>query len=136
MPIYYECQRCTACCRWPGLVRLAEAEVDAIAAHLGTDVRVFVQQYTVLGPERRGLVLTEQPGGACVFLDGSNCRIQAVKPKQCRDFPNGWNFPGFLDHCRAIPREVGDEEYTRLTGKSLGATPVTSTGEGGAATVP
>lgn len=136
MPIYYECQRCTACCRWPGLVRLAEVEVDAIAAHLGMDARVFVQQYTVLGPERRGLVLTDQPGGACVFLDGSDCRIQAVKPKQCRDFPNGWNFSGFLDHCRAIPREVSDAEYTRLTGKTPSALPVTPTEAGGAATFP
>ncbi|NJM55265.1 MAG: hypothetical protein HC841_04560 [Verrucomicrobiae bacterium] len=22
MPIFHECQRCTACCRWPGQVRL------------------------------------------------------------------------------------------------------------------
>ncbi|MEJ0090969.1 MAG: hypothetical protein WDM80_14655 [Limisphaerales bacterium] len=32
MPIFYECQRCTACCRWPGQVRLADVEITRLAA--------------------------------------------------------------------------------------------------------
>ena len=110
MPIYYECQRCTACCRWPGQVRLTETDVTAMAGHLGLGEDGFIQRFTRLRADRRGLALTEQPDGACVFLEGRDCRVQAVKPRQCRDFPNGWNFPGFLDHCRAIPRELDDVE--------------------------
>ncbi|NBT90581.1 MAG: YkgJ family cysteine cluster protein, partial [Verrucomicrobia bacterium] len=39
--------------------------------------------------------------GACIFLEGQDCRIQPVKPQQCRDFPNAWNFPGWRDICMA-----------------------------------
>jgi Fe-S-cluster containining protein len=117
MPIYYECQRCTACCRWPGLVRVSEEEIRARAEHLGMDEREFIHQHTRLCPDRRGLSLTERPDGTCVFLDGRDCRVQAVKPRQCRDFPNGWNFPGFQKHCAAKPREVDEIEYARLMGR-------------------
>jgi len=30
MPIFYECQRCTACCRWPGQVRLTDEEITEL----------------------------------------------------------------------------------------------------------
>jgi hypothetical protein len=106
MPIVYDCQRCTACCRWPGQVKLTDAEITALAAHLGLGEFDFIQRYTRLRPDRRGLALVEQPDGACVFLDGRDCRVQPVKPQQCRDFPNGWRFPGFEQWCRAIPREI------------------------------
>lgn len=106
MPIFYDCQRCTACCRWPGQVKLTEAEITALAAHLEMSESDFIQRYTRLRPDRRGLALTEQPDGACVFLDGRDCRVQPVKPRQCRDFPNGWRFEGFEKFCRAVPREV------------------------------
>ncbi len=32
MPIFWECDRCTACCRWPGQVPWTEADVTRIAA--------------------------------------------------------------------------------------------------------
>jgi uncharacterized protein len=48
-----------------------------------------------------------------------------VKPQQCRDFPNLWNFPGFEKVCHAVPKLVEEEEYRRLiqraTGRSLPA---------------
>ncbi|MBK9140139.1 MAG: YkgJ family cysteine cluster protein [Verrucomicrobia bacterium] len=108
MPIFYDCQRCTACCRWPGQVKLTEAEITALAAHLEISEFDFIQRYTRLRPDRRGLALTEQPDGACVFLDGRDCRVQPVKPQQCRDFPNGWRFEGFEKFCRAVPREAAE----------------------------
>jgi hypothetical protein len=48
-----------------------------------------------------------------------------VKPQQCRDFSNLWNFPGFEKVCHAIPREVSAAEYERriaqikLTGATI-----------------
>lgn len=106
MPVFHDCQRCTACCRWPGQVRLNDPEVTRIAAFLQLSEHDFIQRYTRLQHDRQGLALQEKPDGACVLLDGNLCSIQAVKPQQCRDFPNGWNFPGFEKICRAVPREV------------------------------
>lgn len=104
---YYACQRCTNCCRWPGFVRISEDDIHAISAFLGVDEHDFIQNFTRLRPSRNGLALVDQPDGSCVFLDGKNCRIQPVKPSQCRDFPNGWNFPGWRDVCEAI--EIPDQ---------------------------
>ncbi|MEI6085851.1 MAG: YkgJ family cysteine cluster protein, partial [Verrucomicrobiota bacterium] len=93
MPIFHECQRCTACCRWPGEVRVTDAEVTRLAAFLGIAEDEFIQRNMRLRPDRRGLVLADKENGECVFLDGVDCRVQSVKPQQCRDFPNLWNFP-------------------------------------------
>ncbi|HEU5396977.1 MAG TPA: YkgJ family cysteine cluster protein [Verrucomicrobiae bacterium] len=106
MPIFLECQRCTACCRWPGQVRLTDAEIARLAAFLQLSEYDFIQQFTRLRHDRRGLALMDKPNGECIFLDGDNCAVQSVKPQQCRDFPNLWNFPGFEKICQAIPREV------------------------------
>ena len=113
MPIFLECQRCTACCRWPGQVLLSDAEITRLAAFKGLGEYDFIQQFARLRPDRRGLALKEQPDGACIFLEGENCAVQPVKPQKCREFPNLWNFPGFEKVCHAIPREVGMDEYER-----------------------
>ncbi|HEX4086649.1 MAG TPA: YkgJ family cysteine cluster protein [Chthoniobacteraceae bacterium] len=101
--VWYQCQRCTHCCRWPGQVKLTDEDITAIAAELRMSEWNFIQQYTRLRPDRRGLALNEQPDGACVFLDGKDCAIQPVKPAQCKAFPNSWNFPGWREVCEAIP---------------------------------
>lgn len=106
MDVFYECQRCTACCRWPGQVKLTEPEIAALAAFLGVAERQFIQDYTRLRPDRQGFSLTEQADGSCIFLKGRECQVQAVKPRQCLEFPNGWNFAGFQEFCQAIPRPV------------------------------
>lgn len=100
---YYQCQRCGNCCRWPGLVRLAEGEADRIAAFLKMDVRDFIEQFTTLTPNRQGLTLISRENHECIFLEGKNtCLIQEVKPQQCSDFPNRWNFPSWREVCEAI----------------------------------
>jgi len=113
VPIFYECQRCTACCRWPGQVRLTETEITRLAAFKGLSEADFIQRFTRLRWDRGGLALQEKPDGGCIFLDGDDCSVQAVKPQQCRDFPNLWNFPGFEKTCKAFPREVTEVEYER-----------------------
>jgi len=106
MPIFYECQRCTACCRWPGQVKLSEDEITRIAAFLEQDENTFIQNSTRLNESRKGLALQDQSNGSCIFLEGDKCSIQSVKPQQCRDFPNLWNFPGFEKTCKAIPKDL------------------------------
>jgi Fe-S-cluster containining protein len=90
VPVLIECHRCTACCRWPGEVRLTPAEITRLAAFQGVSESGFIQQFTRLRQDRRGLALLEKPGGECLFLAGENCAVQPVKPQQCRDFPNRW----------------------------------------------
>jgi Fe-S-cluster containining protein len=106
--IFYECQRCTACCRWPGNVRVSDEEIAALAKFKGLSEFDFIQKYTRLHTDKRGLSLIEKENHECIFLDGKDCTVQPVKPQQCQDFPNKWNFPGWRDICQAIPREVPD----------------------------
>ena len=108
MKLFYECQRCTACCRWPGQVRLSDEDIAALAAFRKLSEFQFIQEFTRLRHDRQGLSLREKPNSECIFLQGNDCAVQAVKPRQCREFPNGWNFPGFQESCRAIPRSPAD----------------------------
>jgi Fe-S-cluster containining protein len=100
-PPKYLCERCTNCCRWPGDVKVSDSEISAIASFLKMKQDLFIEKYTRLRTDRRGLSLIDQPDGACIFLDGQDCQIQSVKPDQCRGFPNAWNFPGWRDICQA-----------------------------------
>ena len=123
MPIFYECQRCTACCRWPGQVRLDDETISRLAAFKSLSESDFIQRFTRLRPDRRGLALLDKPNGECIFLEGNNCAVQPVKPQQCRDFPNLWQNPGAEKSCLAIPRFVGAEEYQRLVAQATGRKP-------------
>lgn len=107
-PLNCICQRCGNCCRWPGDVIVTETEIRAIAAHLGLDEREFIERYTRLSANRRHLSLVEKTDGSCSFLEGTNhCRIQTVKPEQCRGFPNRWRFDGWREVCEAV--EITDQ---------------------------
>jgi len=111
VPLFYECDRCTACCRWPGQVRLSEAEISRIARFLGIAEAELIQKFTRLTADRRGLALEDKANGECIFLSGQDCAIQPVKPEQCRGFPNLWNFPNFQAICRAKVIEMQTAEY-------------------------
>ncbi len=110
---WYQCQRCTNCCRWPGDVRLAEGETERIAGFLGMSEEAFIERYTRLRSDRKGLSLVERKDHSCIMLKDGGCRIHEVKPVQCAGFPNLWNFPGWQDECEAVPvpieqaREMG-----------------------------
>lgn len=123
VPVFYECQRCAACCRWPGQVRLVDGEVARLASFLKLSEHEFIQRFTRLALDRRGLALMEQAGGACIFLDGAGCAVQSVKPQQCRDFPNLWNDPGWQQHCQAIPHELSDADYQQRLSTATGRPP-------------
>jgi len=83
-------------------VRLGDDDIVKIAEFLGMEQRDFVEHYTRLRPAREGLALKELPDGRCIFLEGENvCRIQPVKPLQCRTFPETWNFPGWREQCQS-----------------------------------
>jgi len=100
----YACTACGKCCTWHGYVRMNDREIDRMAAYVGMTPDSFIQKYMTLTGDRRGLTLIERPNGHCIFLaPPARCTVYPVRPKQCRDFPNKWNFPGFLKECPSIP---------------------------------
>lgn len=100
---YYRCMQCTACCRWAGDVKIDDEEVQSISSFLNMEIDDFIQRYTRLRVNRQGLSIVEKEGSEeCVFLtEEGGCLINDVKPQQCRDFPNKWNFPGWQEKCKA-----------------------------------
>ena len=90
---------------------MSEGEIARLAAFKGLSEMAFIHQFARLTADRRGLALQDQPDGACIFLVSNECAVQPVKPQQCRDFPNLWNFPGFEKVCHAIPHVLETEEY-------------------------
>ncbi len=97
---------------------MTDGEITRLAEFKGLSEYDFIQRFTRLTQDRRGLALQDKPNGECIFLEGDDCSVQSVKPQQCRDFPNLWNFPGFEKVCHAIPRMVSAEEYERLVAKA------------------
>ena len=97
----FVCLKCGACCRWEGAVKLTGNEPDKIAEFLGMDVADFIEKHTCITPDRQHLSLLSNSDGSCEFLGDEGCRINSVKPMQCRDFPEKWNFPGWQNECAA-----------------------------------
>lgn len=97
-----------------------------MANHLGLAETEFIEQFTRVRPDRKGLALRDEPSGECIFLEGNKCRVQPAKPQQCRDFPNLWRFPESETKCHAIPIEIDDpEEYRRRILEATGREPPT-----------
>ncbi len=95
----FKCLDCGACCRQEGYVRLKKNEPDIIAAFLGMGVLQFIDTCTVLTKDRQALSLKEKENNECLFLTLEGCRINAVKPLQCREFPFKWKFKNFTTIC-------------------------------------
>ena len=94
-----------------------------MAAFLDLALPEFVATYTRLRPDRKGLALNDKENGECAFLESGKCAVQAVKPQQCRDFPNLWKNPAMADQCQSVPMEVSDDEYVALVSKATGRSP-------------
>lgn len=90
----FHCEGCGECCRWPGIVRVDNTEIARLATFLKLSEQEFIDKFTRLAPDRLGLVLVDAADGACCFLSPENrCRVHAVKPRQCRNFPISWQIP-------------------------------------------
>ena len=100
----FECVRCGECCRIEGQVRLGVADISRLAVFLRESEGGFIERYTRLAADRQGLALTDQPGGACIFLDSGRCQVNEVKPDQCRGFPSQWSNPGWERYCQGAQR--------------------------------
>lgn len=88
------CQRCGACCRWPGHVWLTETDIQRLAARSGMGERDWIERFAELTRNRAGLSLREQADGTCVFFLEGRCGVYEDRPAQCRDFPARWVVSG------------------------------------------
>ncbi len=86
-PFTFACRRSGNCCAVPGgLVRVDDADVAAIAAHLGMGEPAVRSRFVAASGDR----LVDGFGSRCVFLaDGpqASCTIYPVRPQKCRDWP-------------------------------------------------
>lgn len=94
-PFRFRCRRSGNCCAIPGgFVRVSQADVDAIALHLGLDAAAVRSRYV----QSDGVRLKEGLGNRCVFLaDGAEaaCSIYPARPAKCREWPF---WPEVRDH--------------------------------------
>jgi Fe-S-cluster containining protein len=91
-----------------------------MAQFLGLSEHEFIQSYTRLNSDRSGLALRDKEKGECIFLGTNDCRVNPVKPQQCRNFPNLWNFPGFEEICRARKVIMKDGDYAIAMERATG----------------
>lgn len=110
----FVCQRCGACCRVPGYVRLTDKDVDALAAALGLSVAAFIEAYTELSPTRSGLVLKGDTNAPCRFLTEDNlCQVHVARPQQCRDYPERWRSAEIEAVCLAERRRSQSDAFAK-----------------------
>jgi len=87
----FECTRCGNCCGGgPGMVRVTDGEIAALAKRLGVSEAEFRERYTRLF-RRDIVILQEKPNFDCVFYDSANgWTVYEARSTQCRAWPF-WN---------------------------------------------
>ena len=84
LPVF-QCRQCGDCCAGRGGIMVKPGEVKAMAALLSLPEAEFCRRFveaSALGPR---LTVAD---GVCVFLmPGGICRVHAVKPFICRQWP-------------------------------------------------
>lgn len=110
------CVMCGACYRWEGEVKISEEEITRLANFLKITEEDFIQSYTQLRYDRKGLGVKMLEDGTCIFLGKCNvCRVHSVKPSQCKGYPFRWRTRDSALHCQAVrillDRGVLKKEY-------------------------
>jgi Fe-S-cluster containining protein len=99
-PFTFACRRSGNCCAVPGgFVRVDDADVAAIAAHLGLSVAAARSRFVAASGDR----LRDGLGTRCVFLtegrEGAACQVYPVRPARCRSWPF---WPELLESAEAM----------------------------------
>lgn len=86
----FKCTGCGDCCTGgPGYVWVNQAEIDALAEHLGLSVADFEKKFVRSIGVRRSLKELPKRNYDCVFLDAETrkCTVYELRPRQCRTWP-------------------------------------------------
>jgi len=81
----YDCCKCANCCKAYSIV-LSNDNVEIISQYLGQSKEDFISENLEKSDfDENDYKIKIQP---CIFLcDDGRCRIQAIKPSTCKDFP-------------------------------------------------
>jgi len=81
----FSCVQCGACCKGaPGIVRVTQKEIEAIAEYLRCSAEEAAE--TFCRKTGSGHALKEHADGRCIFFENT-CTVYHVRPGQCRTFP-------------------------------------------------
>ena len=115
----FACRQCGECCRGEKGILVTEAELQALAGHLGMSPEDFAARYLVetpLGPQLATRL------GTCVFQEGSLCRVHPVKPRICREWPflpallaHADEFEAAKEACPGIMADAGHEDFVKAS---------------------
>lgn len=101
--IAYACTACGNCCLGKGDVDMTEDDITMAAKFLNMDEREFINRYCRLSKYNSRLsLINDKDDKGCVFHRDMKCEIYEARPKQCRLFPNTWNYEGFEHICQAL----------------------------------
>ncbi len=86
----FKCTGCGRCCTGsPGVVWITEEEIHAVAKFLGQSVETITKNHVRKLGDRLALLERKKSSEEfdCTFLQGKQCSIYPVRPKQCQTFP-------------------------------------------------
>lgn len=86
----FKCTGCGKCCTGtPGVVWITEEEIHAVAKFLNLPVETVSKKHVRKLGDRFALMEQRPKHGEydCTFLQGKQCSIYPVRPKQCKTFP-------------------------------------------------
>ena len=117
----FNCRQCGECCQGERGILVTDREALALAEFLGLALADFRRDYLVdtpAGPQVAAL------NGACVFLEGGQCRVHPVKPRICRDWPflpallaHADEFEAAKEACPGIEPQTRHEDFLRGGGR-------------------
>ena len=108
----FKCVQCGDCCKGYGGTFVTKKDIEAIAGYMKIDPKRFVEEYCQVSGGKP--VIAQREDGYCVFWD-KLCKIHAVKPRMCRQWPfiesvlvdiNNWRIMAGL--CPGICKDVPD----------------------------
>ena len=101
--IFFECQRCGACCTGePGVIYVDKDDVLRIAHYLDLSLTRLKKKY--LYPYRDSYSIKEDTDGRCLFYQ-DGCMVYPVRPGQCSTYPFWFENLRSLKRWRRVSRE-------------------------------
>jgi len=119
----FRCTMCGDCCRGYGGTYVTDADITAIASHIGLGRERFIETYCSQSGGKPVLIQGED--GRCIFWD-KLCTIHPVKPRMCRQWPfipailvDVLNWRIMAASCKGMRTDLSDEEIAACVEKKL-----------------
>jgi Fe-S-cluster containining protein len=80
-----DCTVCANCCK-VATVDTCHRDIEKLAKHFGISRPQFIEKYTSV--DDLGRIILKRTESGCVFLNGNDCTIYDVRPRNCELFPH------------------------------------------------